>query len=167
MRQIKVAWDNCFGRRNLTGTGVYAARLLEQLTVRQDLKVEDFDGWPAGARGGRRAGRAVGARGGSSARRALNVAGILAWTHLHLPFRLWKHGFDLLHSPAFVAPLKSPCPKVITMHDISYLLYPSHFARRWVRYMKSVVPRTVRSADAIICGSEHSRHDLVQAYALL
>ena len=154
MRQIKVAWDNCFARRNLTGTGVYAARLLEQLTGLPDLKVEVFDGWPAGARGG------------SSARRALNVAGNLVWTHLHLPLRLWKHGFDLLHSPAFVAPVKSPCPTVITMHDITYLLYPSHFARWWVRYMKSVVPVTVRSAAAIICGSEHSKCDLMKAYGV-
>ncbi|MGZ4874240.1 MAG: glycosyltransferase family 4 protein [Candidatus Angelobacter sp.] len=154
MKPIRLAWDNCFARRNLTGTGVYAARLLEHLEGNPDLALESFGGWPNAVRGS------------SSVRRALQTAGSLAWTHLDLPARLWKRGFDLLHSPAFIAPLASPCPVVITMHDITYLLYPSHFANWWIRYMKSVVPVTVRSAAAIICGSEHSKRDIVEAYAL-
>ncbi len=154
MRQIRLAWDNCFARRNLTGTGVYAARLLDQLSGHPELDVNIFNGWPAPARGG------------GILRRGLKFAGNMAWTHLDLPLRLWRGGFDLLHSPAFIAPIKSPCPVVITMHDITYLLYPSHFARWWVRYMKSVVPITVKSAAAIICGSEHSKRDLVEAYKL-
>jgi glycosyltransferase involved in cell wall biosynthesis len=52
------------------------------------------------------------------------------------------------------------------MHDITYLLYPAHFGQRWIRYMKSVAPATVRSAAAIICGSEHSKNDLVEAYKI-
>jgi glycosyltransferase involved in cell wall biosynthesis len=55
---------------------------------------------------------------------------------------------------------------VITMHDITYLLYPAHFARWWIRYMESVAPVTVRSAAAIICGSENSKRDLVEAYKI-
>ncbi|HXA84258.1 MAG TPA: glycosyltransferase family 1 protein [Candidatus Dormibacteraeota bacterium] len=153
-KPIRLAWDNCFARRNLTGTGVYAARLLEHLARAPDLTLESFSGWPNTVRGD------------SSMRRAFQTAGSLTWTHLALPARLWKRGFDLLHAPAFIAPLASPCPVVITMHDITYLLYPSHFANWWIRYMKSVVPITVRSAAAIICGSEHSKRDIVQAYAL-
>jgi glycosyltransferase involved in cell wall biosynthesis len=153
MKQIKLAWDNCFARRNLTGTGVYAACLLENLAGRPELALEVFDGWP----------KAV--AGGGFAHRASRLAGNLAWTHVHLPARLRLHNFDLLHSPAFIAPIKAPCPVVITMHDITYLLYPSHFASWWTRYMKSVVPATVKSA-AIICGSEHSKRDIMQAYSL-
>jgi len=154
MRQIRLAWDNCFARRNLTGTGVYAGRLLEQLSAHPEVSVNVFDGWPAPTRSGGILGR------------GLKFACNLAWTHMDLPLRLWREKFDLLHSPAFIAPAKSPCPVVITMHDITYLLYPSHFARWWVRYMKSVVPITVTSAAAIICGSEHSKRDLVEAYKL-
>jgi glycosyltransferase involved in cell wall biosynthesis len=154
MKRIKLAWDDCFARRNPTGSGVYAARLLEHLVRDPALDVTVFNGWPA--RG----------RGGSSVRRMLNIAGNMAWTHLDLPLRLWKRGLDLLHSPAFIAPVKAPCPVVITVHDITYLLYPSHFAPRWVRYMKSLMPATIRSAAAIICGSEHSKRDLVSAYKL-
>jgi glycosyltransferase involved in cell wall biosynthesis len=154
MKPIKLAWDNCFARRNPTGSGVYAARLLENLTGNPALNLTVFDGWPDGARGG------------SRMRRVLKIAGNLAWTHFDLPLRLWKGGFDVLHSPAFIAPVKAPSPTVITVHDITYLLYPSHFAAWWVRYMKSVMPLAVRSAAAIICGSEHSKRDLVAAYKL-
>lgn len=154
MKPIRVAWDNCFARRNLTGTGVYASRLLENLAREPNLVLESLNGWPDTVRGG------------SGLQRIFQVAGNLAWTHLDLPVRLWRRGFDLLHSPAFIAPLAAPCPVVITMHDITYLLYPSHFANWWIHYMKSVVPSTVRSAAAVICGSEHSRRDIMKAYAL-
>ncbi|HKD78941.1 MAG TPA: glycosyltransferase family 1 protein [Candidatus Angelobacter sp.] len=154
MKHIRLAWDNCFARRNLTGTGVYAARLLEHISCQPELNVKVFNGWPAPSRSG------------GILRRGWKFAGNMAWMHLDLPFRLWKGGYDLLHSPAFVAPVKTPCPVVITMHDITYLLYPSYFARWWVAYMKSVVPMTVRSAAAIICGSEHSKRDLLTAYKL-
>jgi len=154
MKPIKLAWDNCFARRNLTGTGVYAARLLEQLTESPALDVTAFNGWPTGTGGG------------SRVRRALRIAGNLAWTHFDLPVRLWKHGFDVLHSPAFVAPVKSPCPVVITLHDITYLLYPAHFARWWVYYMKTAMSAAVRSAGAIICPSEHSRRDVLETYKI-
>jgi glycosyltransferase involved in cell wall biosynthesis len=154
MKRIRLAWDNCFARRNLTGTGVYAARLLEQIAGKPELDVTVFNGWASGRRG----------RTGIT--RALQSAGNLAWTHFDLPLRLWTRRFDLLHSPAFIAPLKAPCPVVITMHDITYLLYPAHFARWWIRYMESVAPVTVRSAAAIICGSENSKRDLVEAYKI-
>ena len=154
MKRIRLAWDNCFARRNPTGSGIYAARLLENLTRDPALDLKTFDGWPDGMRGGGRLGR------------MLTIGGNLLWTHFDLPFRLWKGHFDVLHSPAFIAPVKAPCPTVITIHDITYLLYPAHFAGWWVRYMKTIMPMAIRSAAAILCGSEHSKRDLVETYRL-
>jgi glycosyltransferase involved in cell wall biosynthesis len=154
MRPIRLAWDDCFARRNPTGTGVYAARLLDQLKLSPELELKVFEGWPAPSPIE------------SSIRRKLKFAGNLAWTQLGLPLRLRKGNFDVLHSPAYIAPMKAPCPVVITAHDITYLLYPSHFAAWWRHYMKSVFPATIRSAAAIICGSEHSRRDLIATYKL-
>ena len=154
MKPIKLAFDNCFARRNPTGTGVYAARLLEKLQESSDVAVTVLEGWPDESLGG------------SYARRMAKIIGNMVWTHMDLPFRVWKRGFDVLHSPAFVAPAKSICPVVITVHDTTYLRYPSHFAAWWVHYMKSVMPIAVRSAAAIICPSEHSKSDVVEAYNL-
>jgi glycosyltransferase involved in cell wall biosynthesis len=151
---LKVAWDNSFARRNEGGTGTYAARLLEQFTSRSDLQIEILKGWSIDSRRGKLVGR------------ALRVTRDLLWTHAYLPCILWKEHFDLLHAPAFISPVRSPCPVVITIHDITYLLFPSHFARWWVAYLKSVMPPAVRSAAAIICGSENSKRDLTAAYGV-
>jgi glycosyltransferase involved in cell wall biosynthesis len=154
MKPVRLAWDGCFARRNPTGTGVYAARLLDQLKVCPELDITVFEGWPAPSSGENGIGR------------KLKFLGNLAWTHTGLPLHLRKGNFDVLHSPAYIAPVKAPCPVVITVHDITYLLYPSHFAAWWRHYMKSVFPLTIRAAGAIICGSEHSKGDLLATYKL-
>src|SRR5437588_7834656 len=107
MTILRVAWDNCFARRNAGGTGVYANRLLEQFASRSDLQIEVLNGW------------GIHAQRGSVAKRALRAAGDLFWTHAYLPMALRKGGFDLLHAPAFIAPAASSCPVVITIHDVT------------------------------------------------
>jgi glycosyltransferase involved in cell wall biosynthesis len=155
MKAVKVAWDNCFAQRNATGTGVYASHMIAQLRKAPAVDLSVLTGWPGPP-----------APDSNSVLRAFTFAGNLAWTHADLPFRLWKNDFDVLHSPAFIAPVKTSCPVVITMHDVTYLLYPSYFAPWWVAYMKAVAPITVASAAAIICGSEHSKKDLTAAYGV-
>ena len=152
MRSLRLAWDSTFARRNQTGTGVYAARLLEHLLKRQDLELHIFEGVLKNSPRH------------SKASRAWQTASNLFWTHLRLPDRLALSGFDVLHSPAYIAPLNSPCPAVVTVHDITYFLYPQHFASWWVAYMKAVMPPVLRSAAAIICGSQHSKADIVRTY---
>lgn len=153
MSILRVAWDNCLARQDKAGTGVYAARLLEQFANRPEVQMDVLNGWPH-------------LRRGSLATAALRAAGDILWTHARLPTLLWKRGVDLLHAPAFVAPIASPCPVVITVHDVTYLLYPSHFSRWWTTYLRLVMPPAVKSAAAIICGSENSKRDIVKAYGI-
>jgi glycosyltransferase involved in cell wall biosynthesis len=153
MRMLRVAWDNCLAGRDKGGTGVYAAGLLEQLESRPELQMDVWNGW-------RHSGR------GSLASAVLQGAKDFFWTHISLPTLVWKGGSDLLHVPAFIAPVICPCPVVTTIHDISYLLYASHFSRWWTAYLRLVMPPAVRSAAAIICGSEHSKRDIVKAYGI-
>ncbi len=154
MTILKVAWDNSLARRDKAGTGVYAARLLEQFVSRKDLRMEVLDGWRRNLSPRGRIGRKLG------------TIGNLFWIQAHLPRLLRKMNVDLLHSPAFIAPTKTPCPVVVTIHDITYLLFPSHFARWWVTYIKTVIPRAMRSASAIICGSDNSKRDIIKTYDL-
>jgi glycosyltransferase involved in cell wall biosynthesis len=139
-------------RRDKAGTGTYAARLLEQFTRRPELRMDVLNGWHLAGKG--------------FAASATRTAGDLLWTHACLPALVWKHGADLLHSPAFVAPMVASCPVVITIHDVTYLLYPSHFASWRTTYLKIVMPPAVRSAAAIICGSENSKRDIAKAYGI-
>jgi glycosyltransferase involved in cell wall biosynthesis len=153
MTTLRVAWDNRLARQDKAGTGIYAARLLEQFTSRPDLRMDVLNGWRN-------------LSGGSLATVALRAAGDLFWTHACLPSLVWKRGADLLHAPAFIAPIAAPCPVVTTIHDVTYLLYPSHFSSWWATYLRIVMPPAVRSAAAIICGSENSKRDIVKAYGI-
>jgi len=153
MTILRVAWDNCLARQDKAGTGVYAARLLEQFGRRPDLRIDLLNGW-----------RHLSGRNPAAA--ALRAAGDLLWTHACLPALVWKRSPDLLHAPAIIAPVVSPCSVVTTIHDITYLLYPSHFSTWWTTYLKLVMPPAVRSAAAIICGSENSKRDIVKAYGI-
>ena len=155
MRTLKVAWDNSLAGRDKAGSGVYAARLLEQFAHRSDLHMEVLTGW-------RRTSSATGL-----ISRGLGTIADLLWTHAYLPRILGKMQVDLLHAPAFIAPvMPAPCPVVVTVHDITYLLFPSHFSRWWVTYMQMVMPPAIASAAAIICGSEHSKRDIVKTYSI-
>ncbi len=153
MRTLKVAWDNSVAGRDKAGTGVYAARLLEQFASRRDLRMEVLKGWRRNSSN-------------KLASRGLGTIGNLLWTHAHLPRILRKIGADVLHAPAFVAPSRAPCPVVVTVHDITYLLYPSHFSPWWVTYMRMAMPPAMKSAAAIICGSEHSKRDIAKTYTI-
>jgi glycosyltransferase involved in cell wall biosynthesis len=153
MQTLRVAWDNRLAGQDKAGTGVYAARLLEQFANNPDLRVATLKGWGP-------------SRGGGLVARGLRTAGNLFWTHVALPALLWRLGSQVLHSPAFVAPIPCPCPVVATIHDMSYLLYPSHFSNWWTAYLNLVMPSVVRSAAAIICPSENSKRDIVKAYGV-
>jgi glycosyltransferase involved in cell wall biosynthesis len=153
MRRLRVAWDNRLAGQDKAGTGVYAARLLEQFANKSDLHMDILKGWGPSRRGGL-------VTAGSRA------AGNLFWTHAALPALLWRLGSQVLHSPAFVTPIPCPCPVVTTIHDISYLLYPSHFSKWWTAYLNLVMPSVVKSAAAIICPSENSKRDIIKAYGV-
>src|ERR1700687_2926746 len=155
MRTLKVAWDNSLAGRDKAGTGVYAARLMEQFADRSDLHLEVLNGW-----------RRNSPANGLISRGKGTIADLL-WIHAYLPRMVRKMQADLLHSPAFAAPaIPVPCPVVVTVHDITYLLFPSHFSRWWVTYMQMVMPPAITSATAIICGSEHSKRDIARTYSI-
>src|ERR1700736_4252896 len=82
MSMLRIAWDNCLARQDRAGTGVYAARLLEQFADRPDIQMDVLNGWRHLPRGG-------------LASAALRVAGDVFWTQARLPTLLWKRGVDL------------------------------------------------------------------------
>lgn len=63
--------------------------------------------------------------------------------------------------------LSATCPMVMTVHDLSYEIYPwlLSFKRRW--WHRVVDPRRlVRRADAVIAVSESTRRDLIDMYGI-
>jgi glycosyltransferase involved in cell wall biosynthesis len=64
--------------------------------------------------------------------------------------------------PAMLAPLRKSLPVVVTIHDLAIVRFPQKF-RRWHRtFSRYLLPRVVRSVDAIVTVSEATKSDLVE-----
>lgn len=85
-----------------------------------------------------------------------------AWMQFVLPWKLRRLGLDLCHFTNSVAPLWTPCPSVITIHDMTLWLHPSYHPRRRLAAMRPVIPLVARRAAAIITVSRSARDDIVR-----
>lgn len=86
----------------------------------------------------------------------------ILWEQAVQPFALQKEGVDLLHALAFVVPLLSPCPSVVTIYDLSFLLYPEGFKRAKRFYLSLFTRLSARRARRIIAISENTKRDVVR-----
>ena len=84
------------------------------------------------------------------------------WEQVVQPFALQKERVDLLHALAFVTPLLSPCPSVVTVYDLSFLLYPENFERAKRFYLGLFTRLSVRRARRVIVISESTKRDVVR-----
>ncbi len=80
---------------------------------------------------------------------------------LPLPVQLITGRLDLFHSPDFVLPpLAKGIPSLLTVHDLSFIHYPETFPEALVRYLNTVVPRSVARASHILADSQATKADL-------
>jgi glycosyltransferase involved in cell wall biosynthesis len=75
-------------------------------------------------------------------------------------------GLDVLHCPTFRAPLRSPVPLVITVHDLAVLRHPGTFNQWSRRYSRFAVPRVAQAARLIVAVSEFTKRELVELLAV-
>jgi alpha-1,3-rhamnosyl/mannosyltransferase len=84
----------------------------------------------------------------------------MAWA---LPRLLRRRGAALVHTQ-HALPLRSPCPGVVTIHDLSF--ERGLQGRRDRMVFKQVVPRAARTARRVLTVSERTKHDLVDLYGI-
>jgi glycosyltransferase involved in cell wall biosynthesis len=79
-----------------------------------------------------------------------------------LPKLLRELGAALCHTQ-YALPLRSPCPCVVTVHDVSFA---SEGLMGWKdrAVFRRVVPRAVRRAARVLTVSERTKRDLVELY---
>jgi glycosyltransferase involved in cell wall biosynthesis len=82
-----------------------------------------------------------------------------------LPRALRELGADLVHTQ-YALPLRSPCPGVVTVHDLSFARNPELMGRRDGFVFRRMVPRAVRAAVRVLTVSERTKRDLVDLYAV-
>jgi glycosyltransferase involved in cell wall biosynthesis len=88
------------------------------------------------------------------------------WEQFIQPVVLASQKVDLLHALAFVVPLLSPCPTVVTIYDLSFIHFPDAF-RPWNRlYLSFFTAWSARRARRVIAISESTRRDVVSRFGL-
>ena len=84
------------------------------------------------------------------------------WMQAVLPWQLKRLGLEVCHYTNSVSPVWSPCPSVVTIHDMTLWLFPEYHGRRRLLAMRPFIPLAARRAAAIITVSESARRDIVR-----
>lgn len=84
------------------------------------------------------------------------------WQRLRLPapVEMFSGPLDVLHAPDFVAPPTHRARRVITVHDLTFLVVPQYAHPELRAYLSQAAPRNIRGADHIFADSEATKHDL-------
>jgi glycosyltransferase involved in cell wall biosynthesis len=86
----------------------------------------------------------------------------ILWEQFALPSLLAADRCEILHAPGYVAPLMSPVPVVLTIHDMIAFSHGECCTRsnRW--HYRLLVPPSIRKAAVVIVPSRAVRDDLVR-----
>lgn len=89
---------------------------------------------------------------------------VILWQRLRapLPADLILGRADLYHSPDFVLPPLWRTPGIVTVHDLSFMVYPQYAVPGLEFYLRGAVPRAVRRARLVLADSENTRRDLMR-----
>lgn len=97
-----------------------------------------------------------------STRATEGPASRVLWEQLELPRAARREHLALLHSPVNVQPLLLPCKGVVTVMDLSFLVYPSSFRPQQRLYQTLFARLSARRATRLIAISRQTAQDLVQ-----
>ncbi|MFP3897434.1 MAG: glycosyltransferase family 4 protein [Anaerolineales bacterium] len=90
----------------------------------------------------------------------------ILWEQGIQPWAARREHLDLLHQPVYVGPLLHPCPTVVTLHDLSFYLYPELFPRSKRIYLQHMTRYTIHHAQAIIAVSNSTKRDALRLFSV-
>jgi glycosyltransferase involved in cell wall biosynthesis len=90
----------------------------------------------------------------------------LGWSLVGLPQAAQRVRLDVLHAPAYTAPLWGTPPVVLTIHDVSYARHPEWYPYRRDVVRRAFYRRSARRARLVLTDSEFSAAEIVAAYGL-
>ncbi|HJO90326.1 MAG TPA: glycosyltransferase, partial [Anaerolineales bacterium] len=94
---------------------------------------------------------------------AVNISPVarILWEQFVLPKIARRKRLDLLHGMAFVTPILSVVPTIVTVYDLSFLRFPRRINRTNRLYLSLFTRISCIKARRIIAISEHTKQDLV------
>ena len=90
----------------------------------------------------------------------------LGWTLVGLPIAARRARIDVLHAPAYTAPVGIRTPVVVTIHDVSYERHPEWYPYRRDRLRRAFYRASARSAAQVVTDSEFSAAEIHAAYGI-
>ncbi len=74
-----------------------------------------------------------------------------AWHRLRIPLAIdhWTGRCDIFHGPDYVLP-PTRAAKVVTVHDLSFVLHPEYADPRLAAYLNDALPRAIARTDVVI-----------------
>jgi glycosyltransferase involved in cell wall biosynthesis len=148
---LRIGYDTTAATLNRAGEARYVRDLLGELRRVEGLDVRVLSPTRRTPRQGRQ-------------RIALQAAVQGLYQPWVLPERARDEGVDVLHlTRPLVAPMpRLSAPTVVTVHDVLTLRAPEYFSRVIRANFRALGPRTMRSAAAVLTGSEYSRGEIVE-----
>ncbi len=86
----------------------------------------------------------------------------ILWEQTILPFELLQKNYTLFHSLAYVSPFLNRTPTIVTLYDLSFILYPEYFRAFQRLYLRFGTRLSVARAQRIITISESTKRDAIQ-----
>jgi glycosyltransferase involved in cell wall biosynthesis len=86
----------------------------------------------------------------------------ILWEQAALPALLARERLDLVHGTLNVLPLARTTPGVVTIHDVSFLLFPERFLPAKRRYLATLTRLSARGARRVVASSENTKCDVVR-----
>ncbi len=88
----------------------------------------------------------------------------ILWQRLRLPLPVeaFCGRLNLFYSPDFVLPPQLLGRRLLTVHDLAFLVHPECALPSLGWYLRRAVPRSIARADLLLADSEHTRRDLIR-----
>ena len=77
-----------------------------------------------------------------------------------------RHRLDVIHAPVNVTPAITGVPRVVTVHDLAFHLFPEQYPGAKQRYLRVMTRFSVRRASRVIAVSEATRRDVIDIYGV-
>jgi len=89
------------------------------------------------------------------------------WPNTVLPLYAARARLDLVHATTHYGTfVPSRYRNVITIHDVTPLLFPETHDRMQVYYHRHILPHVLKRVDAVITISEQSKQDILRCYGI-
>lgn len=89
----------------------------------------------------------------------------LFWSQIIIPFYVIFRKIDVLHSTSGYFSVLAPCPQILSIMDVNYMVYPQHFDYWWREYSKMLLKISAfLNSGIIITISDYSKEMIVKYF---